>query len=505
MENIDDNAFLNYLEGYLHFDHDIILALQRERILSFRQLRDMTSSTIHEMCVTIRRQRITQGIPPVVTHTVTIATAHELRLKELAYYLRHLVRTQRHWNPDLATEQELHRIMELEMAEHVATVTKTAFPPKLESVAKIRVTIEDIKAYCSIARGTNGVLLAYVIRPLGTLVEGQVYASVQDEMVHRAPHNGRYWPVDNAMVWDMLRAVLCDTDGWAWVSGFEHGKDGRSAFLALLNHYIGPANQSLIKTQAEQALTTLYFDGTRRGFTLEKYAQAHKQAHKDLEDYNEGLPEGRKVRLFLMGIRYPLLDAPRGTVLATPFLRESFDETVSFLLQFYASLTPNAARRNVGAVMNHGPGRGGRGGGGRGGGNAGNRGRGGGRFGGGRGRGQGAGGGGRGYANRFGIGGRGRLGAGRGGGGGHQQARQNDDGRFIPLNKWVTLDKDQQQRIRDIRSEAAKATGAVMKRERDNDDGSSTVATTASAAAAASAPAGRAGEQMSQRPRHAVE
>ena len=494
----DNNQFLDYLEDILRFDHEIIQALQREGITSFRQLRDMTNSAIHEMCVTIRRQRLTQG------NGVTISTWYELLLRKLAYYLRHLIRTQRVFDENIATEAELHRIAELEIEELMAAAIKGTTPPKLESVTKIRVTIENIKAYCSVARGTNGAALSYVIRPIGALVEGQVFANDQEEMVHRAPHRGRYWGVDNARVWNLLRAMLCDTDGWAWVSSFENAKDGRSAFIALQNHYLGPANQSLIKTQAEQVLATLYFDGARRGFTLEKYAQAHKQAHKDLDDYNEGLSEGRKVRYFLTGIRYPLLEAPRGTVYATPFLRENFDETVSFILQFYASLPPSAARRNVGAVMNHGPGRGGRGGGGRGGGgNVGNRGRGGGRFfGGGRGRGQGAGGGGRGYANRFGIGGRGRLGAGRGGAGG-QQHQNNADGGFIPMSKWVTLDKAQQQRIRDIRSEAAKATGAVIKRELDYDDGS-TVATTVSTAPAGAA-AGHAGEQMSQRPRRTVD
>jgi hypothetical protein len=484
------NEFLDYLEAHLNFAPDIIQAMYTQRIMSFRKLKDMSDTAIHDMCVTIRRQRVPNIlVEGLMLPPVAIATGHELLLQSLAYYLRHLERTQREFDAHTATEAEILRIAELVLVEKMARIQTPKVPAKLDTIGRIRIIIDDIEAYCSTVRGSNGVSLSYVIRPMSGLDEDKVYPDIQDEMNARAPHFGKYWHIDNAAVWDMLREVLCDTDGWAWISFAERTKNGRSAFLALKTHYIGDANQSLIKMAAEGVLANSYFDGTRRGFTLEKYAQAHKQAHKDLADYDEGLPEGRKVRLFLTGIRYPLLDAPRGTVLATPALRDNFDETVSFLLQFNASLAPIVARRNVGAVIYRGPGRGGGGRGGRGGGgNNGNRGNVGGRFFGGRGgRGQGAGGGGR-FPNRY----AGRGGRGGGNRGGGQQARQNADGRFIPLSQWVTMDPAQQQRIRDIRSEAARA----VKRERDD---TSTVATAVSAVPPAVA--GRAGDQMSQRSR----
>ena len=96
-------------------------------------------------------------------------------------------------------------------------------------------------------------------------------------------------------MWDIIRQVLYDTDGWSWVSEYTRGKDGRGAFLTIHAHYLGTSHQSRIKTEAERQIETKFYDGEKCGFPFKYYCQIHKQAHKDLADYGEPMSEDKKV------------------------------------------------------------------------------------------------------------------------------------------------------------------------------------------------------------------
>ena len=310
-------------------------ALTFQGVNSLTVLKDMTDTEIHDMCTIIRRQVVPDPNNPAnFGPPVAISISHERTLKLVAYYLRHLERTQRPFDANTATIARIREMQDLIDQEKEAKDKKVPALDKLESVAKIRATIENIDNHLSKLRGTSGVPLSYITRDNVIPLQGIPYANDIDEMIARAPHAGRHYRKDNEEVWHVIRKVLYDSDGWSWVSTYESAKDGRSAYLAVKEHYLGTTNQSLIKTTADMNIENTFYDGDKRGFTFERYCQIHKQSHKDLADYGEIMSEDRKVRKFLQGITASKLETPKATVIATDHLIGSFDNTVNFFTRF---------------------------------------------------------------------------------------------------------------------------------------------------------------------------
>ena len=60
-------------------------------------------------------------------------------------------------------------------------------------------------------------------------------------------------------------------------------KNGRAAYWALHDHYLGPSNVDNMASTAEKALLTAQYDGERRNWNFESYVSLHQQQHVILE------------------------------------------------------------------------------------------------------------------------------------------------------------------------------------------------------------------------------
>ena len=409
--------------------------------------------------------------PVVHAPIVTITATHERNLKLMRFYLLHLDRTQRPFVAANIDNNTLLNAMTQRDIEEYKREHPPKLPEKMKSVLNIRAAIEDIENYLGTTLGMSGTPLAYVTRETVAPVDDDYGGKFDErEMIMRAPHTPPYYMQDNSSVWSLMRAVLYDTDGWSWISQFERLKNGRGAYMAVKDHYLGTSNQSRIKMLADKSIENTFFDGEKRGFTFEKYCSIHKQAHKDLADYGEVLTEDRKVRRFLQGIRANFLQAAVTAVFANPTLVGDFDATVNFISNFAARISTTGGRNVSGA------GTGGRGKG------RGEEGRGGGR--GGRGRGRGRGG-------RAGRGGRGGGGRGTGGHRIHTGNYSNED--------WTALSPDEKQQVYDLREKIKRTVSAANSGKRDQEDMEPAEDTTASVSSVTVSTAGNAGSRMSQR------
>ena len=247
-------------------------SLINQGISSFDDLKGMTEKDIHEMCVYIRRLPVPNpaNVAPMLLAPILIPVGRERILKLTAYYIRHLDRTQRAFVIGLATLDRLEEMQVLMEEEKEAKEKKFTPLTKLESVSKIRVALENINDHLFKMRGSSGVPLTYIIRENAVPLPTAQYADDISEMIGRAPHAGRFFRGDNEDVWNVICMVLYDSDGWSWVTSFEVTKDGRGAYFALMRHYLGTSNQSLIKSQADANVDGTYYDGDKRGFTFEK-------------------------------------------------------------------------------------------------------------------------------------------------------------------------------------------------------------------------------------------
>ena len=116
---------------------------------------------------------------------------------------------------------------------------------------KASLAIQELDHFLLMKRGCKGTPLAYLTRADGTppaeaddLGWGQ--PSLDEELIRRARH-GAYPPymVDNLYLWSVLRAMFKEpSPGWAWILAFQRTRNGRAAYMALTDHYLGPVHRN---------------------------------------------------------------------------------------------------------------------------------------------------------------------------------------------------------------------------------------------------------------------
>jgi hypothetical protein len=149
-------------------------------------------------------------------------------------------------------------------------------------------------------------------------------------------------------------------------------RNGRQAWLALVNHFKRDAQRDRVKDHAYAAIAAAKYYSEKKHFTFETYVTIHQDAYADLKQYGEVMSEEKRVRDLLANIKdnSAAANAAKGTILATSTLRNNFSNAVAHLsmtLQLGQALQEN---RNISSTTtgkgNNRGGHGGRGGRGRG-------------------------------------------------------------------------------------------------------------------------------------------
>jgi len=209
-------------------------------------------------------------------------------------------------------------------------------------------TFEALEQYFTSKRGEYHIPLAYVIRdevdpPAPADDPEGNYATPVEEMIARAPHerNGQLDPVfiiNSGKVLDDLADMFRETMSWTYMKDFVQPRDGRGAYLALFNHYLGPNNVNNQSAASEKALATISYNGEGRRWNFEKYVTAQKKHHQILEGLvrygYSGIDPTTKVRYLMNGIKTRELDVPTGQILGNPTLRSDFDGSVTLYKDF---------------------------------------------------------------------------------------------------------------------------------------------------------------------------
>ena len=244
--------------------------------------------------------------------------------------------------------------------------------------------------------------------------------------------------MDNNAVFDALKSYLLGGPNWTWIQDFEKRRDGRSAWLALKEHFDGPSNQIRLKAEAYASIRRAEYKGAKN-FSYELYRRIHTQAHSDLSRFGDSVPEVKKVKDFLDGITDSTLQPVKYTIAGFSHLMSNFHEAANYIGNII-DLNKKNDFRHVGAI---GTGRG-RGRGGRIGGRDGNQ-------------------------NKNGGRGRGR-GKGRGRGGGRSGRGQPSPGRWISSEEWQSMEESEKESIRTARANYAKRNISALEGEINNED-----------------------------------
>ena len=101
--------------------------------------------------------------------------------------------------------------------------------------------------------------------------------------------------------------------------------------MALHQQCEGGSSLLTCKNQAYASLKGAAYCGPHKAYTYQQYVALHQDAHNELENCNEAVPETKKVANFLAGISSPLLQMGLNIVMSDPMQLSNFDVTQQFL------------------------------------------------------------------------------------------------------------------------------------------------------------------------------
>lgn len=138
---------------------------------------------------------------------------------------------------------------------------------------------EGAIAYLNAVRGKHDIPLAYVIREQDIPVPNQVYQSEHHRLISITPLQGIEFEDDNGRVFDLLKSWTINGHAWTWMRAFNSTRNGRSAWLALINHFEGDAQRDRVKDQAYASIVAAKYYGERKKFSFETYVTIHQEAY----------------------------------------------------------------------------------------------------------------------------------------------------------------------------------------------------------------------------------
>jgi len=234
-------------------------------------------------------------------------------------------------------------------------------PAKYKTDSKWKPFKEGAIAYFNSVKGSHSIPLAYVIRDKEIPDPNAIYQTEHHRLISVTPLAGIEYEEDNGKVFDFLKSWTLKGPAWTWMRAFNATRNGRASWQALVQHFEGDAQRDRIKDHAYAAIAAAKYYEDRKKFTFETYVTIHQESYADLSQYGEIISEEKRVRDLLQGIKdnSAAANAAKGTILATPTLRNSFENTVAHLattLQLNMSMN---GTRNISSSNIHGLHRGG--------------------------------------------------------------------------------------------------------------------------------------------------
>jgi hypothetical protein len=198
--------------------------------------------------------------PQIPVRGVAITLRQQTTLIQLAYWVRHRNRIQRHISPDLADALAMRKMGEMMNQERELREAAKAstMSPIYNNRDNIRRVTDSIEGYLSQQIGSIGAPLTYVIRQDEAVDNTIQYDDEElfEELVARSRHTSVPFQTDNARVWIVIRHVFFGTEGQAWVEEYQSRQNGRAAWEALQQRYLGDRAREFNAEEAETELRT---------------------------------------------------------------------------------------------------------------------------------------------------------------------------------------------------------------------------------------------------------
>jgi len=341
------------------FGQQAIASLDANGLTSVRDLIHLSEKDVEQLL------KIVRAGPPAVT----VPFLAQKRLNIFCYWAKKRNRMDEPIEPVLFNQAAIESYGSMMVLEDKDEEIVVKAPGEYKRDTKWKAFKEGAIAYFNGIKGNHNIPLAYVIREDENPQVNMVFQSEHHRMIAITPLVGAAFEDDNGKVFDLLKSWTINGPAWTWMRAYNATRNGRQAWLALLNHFEGDAQRDRVKDAAYASIAAARYYGEKKKFTFETYVTIHQDAYADLEQYGEIISEEKRVRDLLANIKdnSPAANAAKGTVLATPNLRTNFSNAVAHLATTL-QLGQSQDTRNISSTnTNKGGARGGRGGRGRGG------------------------------------------------------------------------------------------------------------------------------------------
>jgi hypothetical protein len=278
-----------------------VVQLQQEGITTVDDLIDFDKDTMEQIAFNLRRPagRI-PDLNPAAAAGATIPTPSfvfgaksQKRLITASKLQNYYNSVQR--NTTVANLQWTPVMKNFEIQWKALEDKKSADEPEVPKITKALPIIKWTEAFRDYLHRTIGVRtipLAYVIRPtvavppIGPIAAGAPHLleheAIENELIARASHAHPLYREDNSNVYYKLEEATRATSYAASIKPFQRTKNGRVAWLALLNQYAGKDKWEAKIKRHEQLLHTRLWKG-QSNFTLDRCIAQHRNAFVSMQ------------------------------------------------------------------------------------------------------------------------------------------------------------------------------------------------------------------------------
>lgn len=250
------------------------------------------------------------------------------------------------------TSLSLRRLKQLELHKKIVKEHKDPSEgiPKVSKTYSIDKALDTLPNYLRSKIGVRGVALSYVIRevetppalePLGNDVPySQESGSLMNELIAFTPHDGVGWDEDNASVFAIIQEMVRDVSMASSLKGHQRARNGRAAYLSLVQHNLGSSQWDKVLLKAEEVQNVRVWNGRNGRFTLKRHVDMHRDAYNDMVRANEHVAyqvpnERTRVSRLLRSVQaghLASIAAAKTTIEATIAMRDDFEQAADFLI-----------------------------------------------------------------------------------------------------------------------------------------------------------------------------
>lgn len=281
-------------DAQVGLSNEAYLKLQEEGITSVEDLTEFDDEGLKLIAKNAR-----QGADPVILKATSVGRL--IVFADLARYYDKVGRQPTPANMSWPAQGKSYKISKQALDEQKGEDAGEV--PKLSAkTAPPLVWAETFKDYLSKCIGRQEAPLSYVIRPRAERPEGECppaaagrphaaqYRSIKDELVERASHDDPLFVEDNETVFNHIEDASRGTKYATVLQPHRRTKDGRGAYMALINQYAGKAAWDAVIQESENVLHNSKWRGTG-SFLLESHANRHRSANNKLIQVQEHKPE----------------------------------------------------------------------------------------------------------------------------------------------------------------------------------------------------------------------